>query len=586
MNAPRVPHIPENAPFTQEQRAWLNGFLAGLFSYQEMDPQTAPATEQHLQPLTILFGTQTGTCETLAKQFAKQAGKRGFAPTVYDMAEYPKESLASESQILVVASTYGDGDPPDPVKEFWEWLNSEQAPKLEQLNYSVLALGDTNYEKFCQFGRNLDQRFEELGASRIIDRTDCDVDYEEPSEQWFESVLPKLDSGNGTVLDVKPEDTEPEIPVYSRKNPFHAPLKRVINLCESSSTKDIRHVELSLYGSGLTYEVGDSLGVVPCNSPQLVDEMIHILNFNPDMEIETPKDGTMRLRDALINRYDITKLHKNFLKWIGEKTNDQEIINLIKTENKNALDEYMWGRQIIDLLIDHADASISAEELISQLKPLQPRLYSISSSIKAHPEEVHLTVGVVKYETYGRDRRGVCSDYLSDQLEIGSEVPVYVNVSKNFRLPEDGHRAMIMIGPGTGIAPFRAFLEERKLMGAKGKNWLFFGNPNLCSDFLYKEELQALQREGVLHRLDTAFSRDQEQKIYVQHRIEEQGKELFDWLEDGAHVYVCGDASRMAKDVHYALQKVIAKHSGRSLEQADEYIKNLQSEKRYQRDVY
>jgi sulfite reductase (NADPH) flavoprotein alpha-component len=496
MQAELVPFIPETAPFTPEQRAYLNGFLAGLFSKA---PAAAP-TSAPLRPLTILFGSQTGNAESLAKRVADEAGKAGFAATVHDMAQYPREKLAGEQRLLIITSTYGDGEPPDNAKGFWGFLRNG-APRLDAVEFSVLALGDSNYPKFCQCGKDFDRRLEELGAKRIFERVDCDVDYDENFRKWLDGVL-------GAPGGRAPPTTAA---ISSRKNPFPARLLTNRKLTGDGSAKDVRHIELSLEGSGLSYEVGDALGVWPENDPALVEEFARMLDGD-----------TTGLADCELARVDVPK----------EK--------------------------------------VPAAPFMAKLKKLQPRLYSISSSPKAHPGQVHLTVGVVR-----RPRNGVCSTYLAERA--GETVRVFVQPNRNFRLPADGATPIIMIGPGTGVAPFRAFLHERRAVGASGQSWLFFGEQHAATDFLYGEELP-----GLATRLTTAFSRDQAEKIYVQHRMLEHAGEFFAWLEDGAHLYVCGDAKRMAADVDAALREIV-RRAGRDPE---EYVARLQAERRYQRDVY
>lgn len=562
-----VPYIPETAPFTPEQRAYLNGFFAGLFS-------RAPVATQPLVPLTILFGSQTGNAENLAKRAAKQAA--GFAPTVYDMAQYPPENLKSEKHLLIITSTYGDGDPPDNAKAFWEFLSSPSAPKLEDLRYSVLALGDSNYAKFCECGKNFDRRLHELGATRVRDRMDCDVEYEAAFTPWLEGALKGFRTtevsrgltpaatGNGN----------------GRTNPHLAPLLANRKLNAEGSAKDTRHFELSLEGSTLEYEVGDALAVQPANCPDLVAELIGALGCSGEEAVP----GSISLREGLLKHYEITKIPQPLLKAVAERTRDPLLVKLTAPGVNGELTKFLWGREIIDLLLAHPSAKFSPTEFVGLLKKLQPRLYSISSSPKAHPGQVHLTVSVVRYSSLNRHRKGVCSTFLAERAT--ENVPVFVHKAKHFRLPDDGNRPIIMVGPGTGIAPFRAFLEERRAVGATGKAWLFFGDQRAACDFLYRGELETMHHNGVLTRLDTAFSRDQTEKIYVQHRMLEHARELFAWLEAGAHFYVCGDANRMAKDVHQALHTVVEKAGGLTPERAADYIRTLRMTRRYQRDVY
>jgi sulfite reductase (NADPH) flavoprotein alpha-component len=547
-----VPYIPETAPFTPEQRAYLNGFFAALFSRAPVSNVAAAP----LSPLTILFGSQTGNAENLAKRAAKQAV--GFAATVYDMAQYPRENLKSEKNLLIITSTYGDGDPPDNAKGLWEFLSSSAAPSLKGVRYSVLALGDSNYAKFCECGKSFDRRLQELGASRVYERVDCDVEYEAGFVGWVEGALKGLQTPSS------PKSTN------GRTNPHPAPLLTNRRLNGPSSSKDTRHFELNLEGSTLEYEVGDALGVFPANCPDLVEELLRVL--------ACPKDDS--LRDALLKSYEINKIPLPLLKAVAERTKDSLLAKFTAPGVNGELTEFLWGRDVVDLLTSYPTAKFAPDEFLGFLKKLQPRLYSISSSPKAHPGQVHLTVSVVRYSSLNRARKGVCSTFLAERAT--GHAPVFVHKAKHFRLPRDPNTPMIMVGPGTGIAPFRAFLEERRAIGAQGKSWLFFGDQHADCDFLYGNELETMLKEGTLTRLDAAFSRDQSDKIYVQHRMLEHAKEIFAWLEEGAHFYVCGDAARMAKDVDQALHTLLERNGAH----AADYVEALKKAHRYQRDVY
>ena len=615
-----VPVLPDSAPFTAEQRAYLNGFFAGLYSRGPMTvAQPAHASTPALMPLTILFGSQTGTAEGLAKRLAKEAGKQGFAATVYDLAKYPTTQLASAGQLLVVTSTYGDGEPPDNAKAFWESLSSNSAPNLAEVRFSVCALGDTNYPQFCGFGKAVDERLEKLGALRVAPRTDCDLDYEEPFAKWMAGALGAMAGGHEAIVrsrrieeveSVDPRSirlltsaattsgqncglkaSEPlealrAVHTYSRSSPFHAPLLTNQRLNAPGSAKDTRHFEFSLEGSGLSYEVGDALGVFPTNCPKLVGEIIRTLDCPPTDPVPGTNGSTVSLEEALLSHYDVTKIQSPFLKAMGARTGDVELLKLTSPDANGELAKFLWGREIIDLLLAFPAVKWAPEEFVKLLRKLQPRLYSISSSLKAHPGQVHLTTAIVRYQSLGRARQGVCSTFLAERVSQGAPVPVFVHSNKAFRPPADLTAPMIMVGPGTGIAPFRAFLQERRATGAKGRNWLFFGDQHKATDFLYRDELETFHGAGLLTRLDTAFSRDQTGKVYVQNRMLEHARELFAWLEEGAHFYVCGDAKRMAKDVDAALHEVILRGGGNTEEQAAEYLARLRSERRYQRDVY
>jgi sulfite reductase (NADPH) flavoprotein alpha-component len=606
---PSVPYIPSTAPFTAEQRAWLNGYLAGLFAdanVPEEATEGAAAPPPKQEPLLILYGSQTGTAEQIAKRFAKNAEKHGLAPRVLEMNAFAGVDLNRESRLVLITSTWGDGDPPDNAAAFWQYLNSATAPSLEQLHYSVLALGDRNYADFCGAGRKFDERLAQLGAKRIQARADCDVDYETAAQAWMEALWPALRACPGTSEPVISNSVISEIASgakgasgpgtdslntsstgYTRTHPFPARLLTNRRLNAPGSAKDTRHFEISLKDSGLSYEVGDALGVMPVNCPALVEDLLEALGCDGEEAVTAPSGSETSLRSALLRHFQITQPPLPFLQAVADRSGDEHLKRLLDPANKPDLDGFLYGREIIDLLLAHPAARLSPADFTGVLRALQPRLYSISSSPKAHPGEVHLTVAAVRYECHGRARKGVCSTFLADRVEPDvTPVPVFVQSSPGFRLPGDAGRSVIMIGPGTGIAPFRAFLEERMATGAKGKHWLFFGDQQRASDFLYQDQLEAMLAEGTLARLDTAFSRDQQEKIYVQHRMLENATQFYDWLEAGAHLYVCGDARRMAKDVDAALHGIIQMAGGKSAEQAADYVRRLKSEKRYQRDVY
>lgn len=584
----QIPFIPDNAPFTAEQRQWLNGYLAGYFSNAGstlvLDSTIqSPAAKR---PLLILYGSQTGTAEGLAKKTAKVVETKGFAPKVLSMEKHASIDLAAEENLLVITSTYGDGEPPDNAQSFWSWLSAETAPRLDRISFSVLALGDTNYPQFCEFGKRCDTRLEQLGAKRFSDRVDCDVDYEEAAKGWTDAVLSAL--GEAAVLtsaSEAPATTAESITEYSRKNPF--PTRLLVNriLTGSNSAKEVRHFEIALPEGELTYEAGDALGIIPANDSTPVAELLGILGFDGEEAVPGAEGGEIPLRLALSQQYDITKPGSELLKAIAEQNPASDVAPLLDATRREDLKKYLWGREVIDL-VSNLGNRFKPDEFVKLLKKLQPRLYSISSSPKAHPGEVHLTIGAVRYESYGRKRGGVCSTFLADRVGADTMLPVFVQPSHGFKLPNDLSRPVIMVGPGTGIAPFRAFLQERAATGATGRNWLFFGDQRRASDFLYQETLESWHKASHLHRLDLAFSRDQDHKVYVQHRMLEASAELWAWLEEGAHFYVCGDANRMAKDVDAALHQVCETAGGLNPDAAKEYVSKLKSEKRYQRDVY
>jgi sulfite reductase (NADPH) flavoprotein alpha-component len=578
-----VPHIPESAPFTVEQRAWLNGFLAGMYSAPQTNGATPPA--KNGEPLLIGFGSQTGTAEGLAKKIAKESSARGFTPKIFPLNDFEAASFSGAGKVVIISSTWGDGDPPDNAVNFWNWLKADAAPRLENMSFAVLGLGDRNYSDFCGASKKFDARLEALGAKRILSRGECDTDYETAAKKWMDGLWEKLGVANGAtpaLATAISESAEPAKAEFSKTHPFPAKLLKNLPLNGTGSAKEVRHYEIALGGSGLAYEVGDALGVLPTNCDALVAEVLAALAATGDEPVVI-ESVIVPLRLALAENLELNKPTGELLAEIAKCAPSVEFAPLLAPDKADDLKKWLHGRDVLDVLL-LAPKRISAAELLPLLRKMSPRLYSISSSPKAHPGEVHLTVGAVRYEKHGRHRKGVASTFLADRA--GDIVKIFVNPSHGFRPPVNGDAPMIMVGPGTGIAPFRAFLEERRATGAKGKNWLFFGDQKRSSDFLYEEQLTAWQKSGFLTRLDLAFSRDQAEKIYVQTRMLENAAEMWKWLEDGGHFYVCGDASRMAKDVDDALHKVIETAGGKSADDAKNYVAKLKSEKRYQRDVY
>ncbi len=575
-----IPFVPINAPFSLEQRAWINGYLAGLFTDASNSDQKASLTESPPpEPLLVLFGSQTGSAEQIAKQVVKEASRRGMQPRLMEANKCSANQLLKEKRLLLVTSTWGDGEPPDNALEFWRKLTEPDCPRLEHLTYSVLALGDKNYADFCGAGKKFDARLENLGANRLAGYVECDTEYEPQARIWIESLwLAFQTTPEQPATTTQPTTTKgiSETPKMGRQNPFRARLVTNRRLNRLGSSKDTRHFEIEIGGSGLSYEVGDALGVIPKNCPSLVQQLITALKC----------DGDESVRQALLSDFQITQPTTALLTAVAHRSASSELSRLLEPQNKTELDQYLYGRDILDILLSHPQSILDPAEFLTFLRKLQPRLYSISSSPKAHPNQVHLTVATVKYEAHGRTRSGVCSTWLAERVDEKTPVPIFVQTSHGFRLPADSNRRMIMVGPGTGVAPFRAFLEERRATGARGSNWLFFGDQQQSHDFLYEDELNGMVKDQTLTRLDLAFSRDQPEKIYVQNRMLESASTLFDWLENGANFYVCGDAKRMAKDVDQALRRIIQQEDGKTLEQANDYMNNLVQEKRYQRDVY
>lgn len=587
--------LPEHAPFTSDQRqaldsllssldpvqrGWLSGFLAasGL-------PAVAAPAPVAAGKLTVLYGTESGNSEILADRTVKAAKKRGFQAVMKNMSEISPAELAKVANLLVIVSTWGDGDPPETAVSFFKEFMATDI-SLSKVRFSVCALGDTSYEKFCQTGKDIDARLETLGAARIAARQDCDVDYEELYVEWLETSLSTLAPASSARVISAAAPALPSAVEYGKKNPFPSETIYSVVLNGERSAKETLHLEFSLAGSGLAYEPGDALAVLPVNAPDTVKAMIQAAKLTGNEQVEVKNVGSKLLADALREDYDITALSRAVLTKLADAADSSSLRELLAEDAKDRLKEFNDGREIIDAILEFAPNGLAAGALTGIFRKLPPRLYSIASSPLAHTDEVHLTVAAVRYETHGRERKGVCSTYLVDLVKSGDPVQVFVQPNKNFRLPADGSTPVIMVGPGTGVAPFRAFVEHRAALGSPGKNWLFFGDQHYTYDFLYQLEWQDFLKEGALTRLDVAFSRDQPEKVYVQDRMIQQAKELYQWLEEGAHFYVCGDANRMAHDVHEALISVVENQAGISREAAEAYVEDLKKAKRYQRDVY
>lgn len=582
-----TPFIPVDAPFTPDQRSWLTGFLAGMQTRLLAAAPAAGAATGSAPALHVLYGSQTGTAESVAEDAAAAARTHGFAPVVRALDDMDLDRFTALGRVLIVTSTYGEGEMPDNAELFWDALSAESAPRLEGMDFAVLALGDTGYDGFCQAGKLIDMRLEQLGAQRIVPRVDCDVDYEDTAAAWIAETLPLVAAVEGIHGDGAPAAPVAATPAraksqWTRKNPYPAKLTTNRLLSGDGSAKEIRHYEFALADSGIEYAAGDALNVVPVNDGELVRALLGRLGLDGAV---VPDGHDDTLENLLTYRYEITTPSVDLLEEIEKRTGNDELTYVLRHGDKAALDEWLWGRDILDVLSLEPAPELSAEEFLGLLKPLQHRAYSISSSPNAADGSVHLTVASVRYGNDGRERRGVCSTFLADRCGDGT-VGIFVSKNKSFRVPADDTAPMIMVGPGTGIAPFRGFLQERRARGATGKNWLFFGDQKRSTDFVYEDELTEFVESGVLTRLDLAFSRDQAEKIYVQTRMRERGAELFAWLEGGGHFYICGDASRMAKDVDTALHEIVAEHGGMSGEQAAEYVTALKREKRYVRDVY
>jgi sulfite reductase (NADPH) flavoprotein alpha-component len=576
-----VPAVPADAPLAPEHRVWVNGLLAGMFS--RVAAQEAAGARLSL---ALLWASQTGNAESLAQSFAAQLEQAGWAVELQSMNDYSLEKLKQKRHALFVTSTFGDGDAPDNGSDFWSQLQSASEGALAELEFGLLALGDSNYQQFCGHGKKLFARLTELGARPLAERVDCDTDYAQPAAQWFARVRERLPAATvGTSLE-KTAEIAPSRPAYSKTHPYHARLLINQKLSGEGSGKDVRCFGFDLGDSGLTYEAGDALGVWPTNCPDYVFELLQVLQLNAETPVLVDTQEKS-LQQALMSDFEIQRPSPEALRFIAERSSNKHLAQLLREEVKQELQEWLYGRQLTDLLHEFP-IGCSAEELLSLLKRLQPRLYSIASSPKVHPNQIHLTVSAVRYIRYSagrRERKGVCSTFLADRAQSGT-VPVFVQASQHFHVPADGSAPLIMVGPGTGIAPFRGFLQERQARGDTGKNWLFFGEQHAATDFYYQDELLQFQKDGVLNELSLAFSRDQGKKIYVQDRMRERGEEIWQWLEEGAYFCVCGDASRMAKDVDQALREIVQQYGKFDETETVNYMRKLNMSKRYLRDVY
>ncbi len=594
----------ERGPFSDKQSAqlgealagldsgqlqWLSGFFAGLSHSAPAiaSPDAAPAAAAIQAPkLQVLFGSHTGNCETLAKNLAQAAKERGIEVEINDMTTFKSRDLKKISNLAILVSTHGIGEPPVQAEDLYNFLHGKKAPDLSHVKYSVLALGDSSYVDFCQTGKDFDAILEKLGAQRLSPRVDCDVDFEDEAEAWKNNLLQLLNQTTGTTATAiavtgngQAQNSQPQ---YTRKNPFEATILEKINLNGKGSSKETIHLELDLGGSGLNYEPGDALGVYGANPPALIEGVLRVTNLSGDEEVES-HSGLKTLKEALTYDYELTPLSSISLAKYADISGSKTLKSVLE-DNEKVLN-YLPGRDLLDLLKE-VPYKLKAAELLSVLRKNTPRMYSIASAQETVEDEVHLLVSVVRYEAFGRCKEGLCSSTLASRLEVDDKVKVFVDKNSRFKLPENPDTPIIMVGPGTGVAPFRAFMQQREAAENKGKSWLFFGDRNFTTDFLYQTEWQQYLKEGILTKADVAFSRDQKQKHYVQHKMLDQGKELYDWLENGAHFYVCGDAKLMAKDVDNALREIIQTHGGITPEKAQEYIKYLQVSNRYQTDIY
>ena len=589
------------AGLSPQQLVWLSGYFygqatgaGGVAPAPAAVAAPVAATAPVVEKLTVLYGSHTGNGKKIAQQAADAAAAKGLKAEVQDMNDYAPRQLAQEQNLLVIVSTHGEGEPPISAEELHAFINGPRAPKLPKLRYAVLALGDKSYLHYCQTGKDFDTKLAELGGTRLLDRRDVDVAFKAPSAQWIEEVLGIMTAGAaeaeasaapataGTTAAVVTEVAEVATE-FSAENPWPAKVLESIQLNGRGSDKETYHIELDLAGSGLHYAPGDSLAVVPANHLPLVEEVLLAARLSDTTPVQL--DGeSLPLAAALATHRELTVLTRDVLERYAALTPHAGLQELLTDANR--LQPYLYGRDVADLLTEFPSEQLTAQALADVLRPLPSRAYSIASSLLAHPEEVHLTVGAVRYEAFGRQKHGVCSSFLADRLALGDTARVYVQQNEYFRLPADGERDIIMIGAGTGIAPFRAFVEERVELGATGRNWLLFGNPHFTTDFLYQAEWQQHLKRGSLSRLDVAFSRDQAAKIYVQDRLLENSRDVFGWLENGAQLYVCGDKTRLGSAVQTALTQVVQKEAGLSADDAAAYVKNLRKQRRYLEDVY
>lgn len=571
-----------------EQARWISGYFAGLDAglLSGSGTPSEPVVNPQSRSLTILYGTETGNSRELAKSLAAEIGQRGIAASVSDLSDYKVRQLKDEQDLLFVVSTYGEGDPPQPSVAFFEFLEGPRAPRLDGVRYSVLALGDSTYEKYCEAGKRIDRRLEELGATRLSPRVDCDIDYDEPAAAWSAQLIALLADENrdASTFGLRAAVPLKSVAVHDKRNPFPATVLENIRITGRHSTKETRHLELDLSGSGINYQPGDALGFAASNDANVVEQLLEATGLSGETEV-TVKNSSLSLAAALTNRFEITIGSPRFIEQWAKLSDAKELIDLTAPDASGDRVRFLNANHIVDIVRRFPVSGIEPEALLAGLRPLQPRLYSIASSQGSVGEEAHLTVAPVRYDLHGSQRGGVASTHIADRLDMGDVVPVYVQENPHFRLPADDV-PIIMAGPGTGVAPFRAFLQEREVRASPGRSWLFFGERNMRSDFLYQTEWQQWLKDGVLTNLDVAFSRDGSKKVYVQHRMMERAREIYSWLEDGAYFYVCGDEKAMARDVHNALIELVAKQASVSSEAAHDYVARLAAEHRYQRDVY
>ncbi|AYL72094.1 NADPH-dependent assimilatory sulfite reductase flavoprotein subunit [Citrobacter freundii] len=572
--------------FTPAQLAWVSGYFWGVLNQQPGSNAAALAPVAEMPGITLISASQTGNARRVAEALRDDLIAAKLNVTLINAGDYKFKQIANEKLLIVVASTQGEGEPAEEAVALHKFLFSKKAPKLDNTAFAVFGLGDTSYEFFCQSGKDFDAKLAELGGERLLDRVDADVEYQAAAAQWRARLIDVLKARAPAVPSVQVAASgavnEVHTSPYTKEAPLTASLAVNQKITGRDSEKDVRHIEIDLGDSGLRYQPGDALGVWYQNDPDLVKELVELLWLKGDEPV-TVEGKTLSLAEALQWHFELTVNTGNIVENYATLTRSETLLPLVG--DKAQLQHYAATTPIVDM-VRFSPAQLDAQALVDLLRPLTPRLYSIASSQAEVESEVHVTVGVVRYEIEGRARAGGASSFLADRVEEEGEVRVFIEHNDNFRLPSNPQTPVIMIGPGTGIAPFRAFMQQRAADGAEGKNWLFFGNPHFTEDFLYQVEWQRYVKEGVLSRIDLAWSRDQKEKVYVQDKLRQQGAELWRWINDGAHIYVCGDANRMAKDVEQALLEVIAEFGGMDIEAADEFLSELRIERRYQRDVY
>jgi sulfite reductase (NADPH) flavoprotein alpha-component len=568
---------------SREQLLWINGYFQGLLASPGSQAIVeASGVVASSQKLSILYGTHTGRSKSLALKLAGTLTRQGITVKTIAMDEYKTRDLSSETHLVVIVSTHGEGEPPSMAEDFHSFITGKRAPQLPNLSYSVVALGDKSYRLFCKTGTDIDSSFKQLGAKSILPILKLDVDFEEEADRWISQFAATFSDIPQNVQSNPHESAVAKVHEYSRKNPFQATVLDKVRITGRSSDKEVYHVELSLKGSGITYEPGDSVGILANNPPSLVEAILQYKGFEGNEKVII-KEGELSLTEALSRYLEVTVLNREVILRYGEKTGHAKLKEVVADET--LLDRYLYGHDVLDLL-EEFPAQLTPQDLAEILRSLPARLYSISSSQAAVGDEVHITVAKVSYKSKGRKRSGACSTYLADHIEVDSLVSVFIEKNPAFKLPEDHQTPVILVGAGTGVAPFRAFLQHREANNQKGNTWLFFGERRFHSDFLYQVEWQKLVKDGFLEKIDVAFSRDQQEKVYVQHRLLERQKEVFNWLSNGASIYLCGDMKSMARDVQQALLQIFESQGGMTEEKALEYLKQLKKEKRFQTDVY